>query len=101
MNRYRALVYEHFRPMSPPMQLRSPLPIPRGMRSDAETADRIYLVKNVPLLFATQQIRLLAAKAVLSRKQLVLVTPSACRFDKSLEGLMENQPEIIHREELR
>jgi len=83
------------------MQLRSPLSIPRGVRPDAEIADRIYLIKNVPLLFATRQIRLLAAKAVLSHKQLVLLTPAACRFDKSLEKLLEDQPEIICREELR
>ena len=72
-----------------------------GVRPDAETLDRIYLIKNVPLLFATQQIRLLAAKAALFHKQLFIVTPVACRFDKSLEELMQSQPEIIRLKELQ
>ena len=38
--------------------------IPRGARADAETNDRIVLVKNVPLLRATYQIRLLAFRAL-------------------------------------
>jgi hypothetical protein len=95
------MVHELFRIMNPPIQLRSLPPIPRGVLADAETADCIYLVKIVPLLHATQQIRLLAAKAALSHKRLVLVTPTACRFDKSLQELMQDQPHIIHRKEPR
>jgi hypothetical protein len=87
--------------MNSPTNFRALPPIPRGVRPDAETPDRIYLIKNVPLLFATQQIRLLTAKAALSRKQLFIVTPASCRFDKSLEELMQSQPEIIRRKELQ
>jgi hypothetical protein len=87
--------------MNSPTTFRRLPPILRGVRPDAETHDRVYLIKNVPLLFATQQIRLLAAKAALSRKQLFIVTPAACRFDKSLEELMQSQPEIIRRKELK
>ncbi|MGD1031002.1 MAG: hypothetical protein ABSA05_07660 [Opitutaceae bacterium] len=87
--------------MNLPATFRSLPPIPRGARPDAETHDCVYLIKNVSLLFATQQIRLLAAKAILSSKQLFIVTPAACRFDKSLEELMQSHPEIIRRKELK
>lgn len=84
--------------MNPPF----PFPaIPRGVRPDAETADRIYLIKIVPELRATQQIRLLAAMAALSHKQLVLVTPASCRLGQDLAELMQDHPESIRREELR
>ena len=73
---------------------------PRGALPDAETTGHIYLVKNVPSLRATQQIRLLAAKAALSHKQLVLLTPAACRFDEPLRELMREQPAIVVREDL-
>ena len=49
-----------------------PPPLPCGARADAETAEGIYLVKAVPCLRATRQIRLLALKAVSARKSLVL-----------------------------
>jgi hypothetical protein len=72
----------------------------RGALPDAETAERIYLVKNVPSLRATQQIRLLTAKAALSKKRLILLTPAACRLDEQLLELMREQPAIISREDL-
>jgi hypothetical protein len=87
--------------MNPPFQIHRSPPIPRGAIPDAETGDCIYLVKNVPFLRATQQIRLLAAKASLSNKHLILMTPAACRIDEPLEELMRNQPEIVRRGELR
>jgi hypothetical protein len=79
----------------------SPPALPRGALPDAETAGHIYLIKNVPSLRATQQIRLLAAKAALLHKQLILLAPAACRFDEPLRELMSEQPAIIGREDLR
>jgi hypothetical protein len=87
--------------MNQPFQIQRSLPIPRGALPDAETGDCIYLVKNVSFLRATQQIRLLAAKASLSNRLLILVTPAACRIDEPLEDLMRNRPEIVRRGELR
>lgn len=74
--------------------------IPRGARPDAETDRRIYLVKNVPRLRATSQVRLLAFKASCVGKALVLKVPRACEFDRSLQDLMEGAPHLIAREEL-
>ena len=62
----------------------TPHQVPRGARPDAETFDKIYLVKNVSVLRSTYQIKLLAFKAVESRKNLVLIVPKTCRFDSSL-----------------
>lgn len=87
--------------MDPSAHSHAPLPIPSGALPDAETDERIYLVKNVPLLRATQQILLLSAKAALLHKQLILMTPAACRLDKTLEELMRSRPGIIRREDLR
>ena len=62
-------------------------PLPRGTRPDAETPDRIHLIKNVSALRATYQVRLLALKASSEGKKLVLHVPAACRFDPSLAEL--------------
>jgi len=74
--------------------------IPRGTRPDAETPDRIILIKNVSLLRATYQVRLLALKAVEGRKKLILQVPRACRFDPSLTALIGALPGTIRREDL-
>jgi len=73
---------------------------PRGTRPDAETAGKIYLIKNVSALRATHQVRLLALKAIEDGKKLVLKVPRACRFDRSLADLAEAMPHIIQREDL-
>jgi hypothetical protein len=72
----------------------------RGVRPDAETSDKVYLVKNVSLLRATYQIRLLALSAGAIGKRLVLKVPPACRFDGALDGLIQALPEVILREDL-
>ena len=82
--------------MTPHASFRS---IARGARPDAETDRRIYLIKNVPRLRATYQIRLLAIKALDSGKVLVLRVPPACEFDRSLRDLMGSAPHLIHRED--
>jgi hypothetical protein len=87
--------------MNASAQEHSPPALPRGALPDAETDKHIYLVKNVPSLRATRQIRLLAARAALSHKQLVLLTPATCRFDEPLRELMREQPAAIGRGDLR
>lgn len=72
----------------------------RGTQADAETFDRIFLFKNVSGLRATYQIRLLALNAGAMGKKLVLKVPRSCRFDDSLEGLIQAMPEVILREDL-
>ena len=75
-------------------------PIARGPRPDAETPRGLYLVKNVPTLRATYQIRLLALRAAEEGRQLVLRVPPSCRFDPALEGLAAALPGVLQREDL-
>jgi hypothetical protein len=77
-----------------------PQPRPRGSRADAETADGIYLIKNVSRLHATYQVRLLAFAARERGKSLVLVVPRSCQFEPALRELMEAQPGTIRRDDL-
>jgi hypothetical protein len=85
--------------MNPPGQPITP-PGPRGTRPDAETSDKLYLIKNVPALRATYQLRLLAFLAAQRGKQLVLQVPAACRFDPGLEAWIGRNPGLIQREDL-
>ena len=74
--------------------------VPRGTRSDSETLDKIYLIKNVSTLRATYQIKLLAFKAVDSHKKLMLKVPKHCRFQDSLKELIKLTGKNIKREDL-
>jgi hypothetical protein len=74
--------------------------VPRGTRPDAETLDKIYLIKNVSTLRATYQIKLLTFKAVEDRKKLVLKVPEVCRFHASLKDLIKRSGSTIKREGL-
>lgn len=74
--------------------------IPRGSRPDAETIDKLYLIKNVSMLRATYQIRLLAFKAVQSHKKLVLKVPKTCQFHASLKDLIKMTRSTIKRQDL-
>jgi hypothetical protein len=72
----------------------------RGTRADAEKFGKIYLIKNVSMLRATYQIKLLAFKAVQTHKKLVLDVPKTCQFHESLKNLIKQNREIIKRENL-
>jgi hypothetical protein len=74
--------------------------VPRGSRPDAETIDKIYLIKNVTMLRATYQIRLLVFKAIKSHKKLMLKVPPSCLFHASLKGLIKMTGKTIKREDL-
>lgn len=72
--------------------------VARGARPDTEVGDRLYLLKKVPLLRATYQIRLLAYRASQEAKKLVIRGPRNLRADKSLRELMANLPGVIRIE---
>jgi hypothetical protein len=74
--------------------------VPRGARPDAETTDKIYLIKNVLTLRATYQVKILTYKAGESRKKLVLKVPKECQFHSSLKELVKLTGKIIKREDL-
>ncbi len=75
--------------------------VPRGTRPDIEADDRLYLFKNVPILHATYQVRLLAFRAQQERKNLVIRVPRGFRPAKSLLDLMSEFPGLIRIEEDR
>jgi hypothetical protein len=61
--------------------------VPRATLPDLETHNRIYLIKNVSMLRATYQVRLLLYKAEHTGKKLVLRLPKACRLGRDLAEL--------------
>jgi hypothetical protein len=71
----------------------------RGAKPDAERFNVMYLLKNVPKLRATYQIRLLAFKAVSEKKKLILTVPAHCEFSPLLEELIETCGKAVFRED--
>ena len=69
--------------------------VPRGTRPDAETQDRLYLFKKVPVLHATYQVRLLAFRAQQEERELVIRVPREFRPGNSLLNLMAELPDVI------
>lgn len=67
----------------------------RGTRADAETVDKIYIIKNVSELRATYQIRLLLFKAVKHNKQLVFIVPEKCTFLPDLKDLISSHEDNV------
>ena len=61
--------------------------VARGSRPDAESHDKLYLIKNVSELRATYQVRLLAFRALKEGKKLVLRLPKEAREHSSLREL--------------
>jgi hypothetical protein len=60
----------------------------------------MYLLKNVPTLKATYQIRLLAFRAVSNKMKLVLKVPAHCQFSPSLEELIQTCGKAVMREDM-
>lgn len=67
----------------------------RGARPDAEVGSKLYLLKNVSVLHATYQIRLLAFRAQQEGKQLVIRGPARLELGPSLERLVADSPGTI------
>jgi hypothetical protein len=66
---------------------------------DARKFNRLYLIKNVTMLRATYQIRLLTFKAKTEGIKLILRVPSACQFSSSLLDLISQTGNVIVRED--
>ena len=69
--------------------------VPRGALADAETHNRVFLIKNVGILRATYQVRLLAFKAEQTGKKLVIRIPKACKLGRDLDALRRDAPSLI------
>ena len=72
--------------------------VPRGARPDADVFNRMYLIKNVSMLRATYQIRLLAFKAIETGTTLIIRVPKSCQFDASLKLLIQTCGKRVLRE---
>lgn len=72
--------------------------VARGSRPDAEDGSALYLLKKVPILHATYQVRLLAFRAQQHRKQLVIRVPPIFSAGPSLRDLMATVGNIIRVE---
>ena len=74
--------------------------VPCGARADAETFDKIILIKNVSKIRATYQIRLLAFRARDVGKKLQITVPNHCNVDRTLRELMEELSPTIRLERI-
>lgn len=72
--------------------------VPRGSRPDAEVGDKLYLLKKVPVLHATYQVRLLAYRAQQEQRHLVIRAPRGFKLGPSLRALIAELPGIIRIE---
>jgi hypothetical protein len=60
----------------------------RGARADAESREKLFLLKNVSHLRLTYQIRLLAFSVSESRKRLIIQVPKPCMIHTSLRDFV-------------
>lgn len=72
--------------------------VARGAFPDAQHNDKIYLFKNVSMLRATYQIRLLVYLASEAGKELTIDVPPHFTPHSSLSRLMEEFPKTIRIE---
>jgi len=69
--------------------------VARGAFPDAQQGDKIFVFKNVSLLRATYQIRLLIFLASEAGKKLVLDIPQHCKLHPSLAQLVGEFPKTV------
>jgi len=71
--------------------------VPRGSRPDAVGSGSWYLIKNVPLMRLTYQVRLLAYMAQRNSARLVVVLPPGARVSKDMQAFVRDNPVMIQR----
>lgn len=69
--------------------------VARGARADALTRNQLTLIKNVSILRATYQIRLLAFKAAEEGKKLVIMIPKRCQVHETLRQFVKEKSQIV------
>jgi len=68
---------------------------PRGARADAETENRIYLIKYASHLRLTYQIRMLTYMARTRQKKLIIRLPEGTRIHESLRDFIHDNSELV------
>jgi hypothetical protein len=69
--------------------------VARGARADAETHDKIHILKSAADLRATYQIRLLLYRALQEGKKLVLNIRQECKLHDDLKVLVKEHRKSI------
>lgn len=69
--------------------------VARGTRPDAETFNKLLLIKRASELRATYQIRLLTYRAMQEGRKLVVEVPKECKIHSGLRELMKQHPDNI------
>ncbi len=72
--------------------------IARGSRPDAETSDKLFLIKKVSVLRATYQVRLLAYRAQKEGKKLVLRLPKGAEEHSTLRAFRDECGSLVRIE---
>ncbi len=75
--------------------------IPRGSLPDAESHDKIFLFKNVSLLHATYQIRILTYLAQQKKKSLVIRVPEHFKPFSTLKAFLNEHKGLIKIEKVK
>lgn len=63
--------------------------VARGARPDAETSDKIYLIKAASELRDTYQVRLLTYLAMKQAKKLIIKVRKECKIHKTLREFVK------------
>lgn len=74
--------------------------VARGARADMERNDAYFLLKNVSSLRLTYQIRLLAFRALESRRKLVIRVTANCRLHPSLQNFQKEHAKVVRIEKV-
>ena len=74
--------------------------LPRGAFPDAESRDKMLLLKNVSSLRLTYQVRLLTLRASDASKKLLIKVPRDCRIHPSLKDFASRFAEVVQIEEV-
>jgi hypothetical protein len=75
--------------------------VARGTRADAQKGMVYYLFKNVSVLHATYQIRLLTYFAWKDGKKLIVRVPSVCRKTEALREFVREHGKVIRVEKVK
>jgi hypothetical protein len=64
-------------------------------RPDAVSDDKLYLIKNLPNMRLTYQIRLLTFLAAERHERLIVIIPKSCRPSRDLQGFVKKNAAAI------